>query len=469
MRRIGIFPADLDALNVVHIAGTKGKGSTAAFTSSILAEYIGDEASHSKVTLTNGGTGNSGRHPTKIGLFTSPHLRFVRERIKINNQPISEDAFSKYFFEVWDLLTAAEKTSDPCTVLSPKPSYFRYLTLMAFHAYIREGVDCAVIECGLGGEYDTTNVIENPLVTGITSLGIDHVGMLGGTIDEIAWHKAGIMKTGAKSFYAAGQKAGAEEMLVKRATEKDVQLHEVPIHSEIASGLVELGLQGDFQKGNASLAVELAAEWLHRRNVQISTERLPAEFKKGLKTVQWGGRCETRIEDGINWYIDGGHTLESIEMAAMWYAEQSRALSAKTRILIFNQQTRDAGALARRLHDTLVAALGKKIPFTNAVFCTNIAYDSHDTPDQINGALDPNATADLTVQNGLASTWATIDPASEVKVTATVAEAVNYARTMVNTQDADSEVSVLVTGSLHLVGAFLEVLETQRKDTEKDF
>ena len=143
-------PSDLNRLNPVHVAGTKGKGSTSAFVSNILSQYSDVK---------------------KIGLYTSPHLRFARERIKINNEPLSEEKFAKYFFEVWDRLDqSAQAAGEDPADLRTKPQYFRYLTFMAFHAYISEGVDAAVIECGIGGEYDCTNVIPKPVAGAITSL-----------------------------------------------------------------------------------------------------------------------------------------------------------------------------------------------------------------------------------------------------------------------------------------------------------
>ena len=184
--------SDFDRLNAIHIAGTKGKGSTSAFVSSILSKFIGTTSE------------NSGPALSKVGLYTSPHLRFVRERIQINGEPLSEEQFAAYFFETWDRLerAAVDRGEDP-TAPGAKPVYFRFLTLMAFHTYMSEGVDAAVIECGIGGAYDSTNVIQQPAVTGITSLGIDHVGVLGNTLPEIAWHKAGIIKKGSRCILRA--------------------------------------------------------------------------------------------------------------------------------------------------------------------------------------------------------------------------------------------------------------------------
>ncbi|RSL98028.1 Folylpolyglutamate synthase [Fusarium oligoseptatum] len=202
LHRIGYTPADLDRLKIVHVAGTKGKGSTCAFVDSILSQY-------------------QNKYPalSKTGLFTSPHLIAVRERIRINSTPISEELFAKYFFQVWDRLEAAPK-GEGDELMAPRPIYARYLTLMSWHVFLQEGVDVAVYETGIGGEYDATNVVERPVASGISTLGIDHVFALGDTVLKIAWHKAGIMKTGSAAF-TIEQVPDAEEVLKKRAEEKE--------------------------------------------------------------------------------------------------------------------------------------------------------------------------------------------------------------------------------------------------------
>lgn len=228
--------SDLNRLNVVHVVGTKGKGTTCAFVNSILQRY--------KQTV--------GR-PRKIGLYTSPHLVAARERIRINSEPISEEKFTKYFFEVWNALesSARRENLDPAL----KPPYFRFLTLMSFHVFMREGVNTAIYEVGVGGELDSTNIIEQPIVTGITTLGIDHVSTLGDTIDKIAWHKAGIFKSGSPAFLV-NQLPDAMKVLEQRATEKGVGLDVISIHPALQN--VDIKPAEDFQKLNASLAISLS-------------------------------------------------------------------------------------------------------------------------------------------------------------------------------------------------------------------
>ncbi|KAF2755139.1 putative tetrahydrofolylpolyglutamate synthase [Pseudovirgaria hyperparasitica] len=454
-RKAGHEPSDFDRLNPIHVAGTKGKGSTSSFVSSILAQYLPSVQQSAPILR-------------KIGLYTSPHLRFVRERIQLDNKPIDEEAFAKYFFEVWDQLDAAAKDGNTAESGPTKPMYFRYLTLMAFHAYLEEGVDTAIIECGIGGEYDSTNILVNPSVTAITSLGIDHTPVLGPTIEEIAWHKAGIMKPSAPAF-TAPQPAGALEVLYKRAAEKGVALTVVERHPELEN--ITLGLDGDFQKTNASLAIAVAAAQLRKLGLTslpdpVTTPNfpLPAEFRRGLETVHLGGRCEIKHDGKITWHIDGGHTLDSIAFAGTWFGGHVARRRTQKRVLVFNQQTsdRNAEALARTLHATLCDALKTEAelgtsPFTHAIFCTNTTFKTGFSAD-LTSVVNSGAEVDsMSVQKALAETWREIDPVVDVSVLRTIEEAVEKVREIAG---GEEEVMALITGSLHLVGGALEVLET---------
>lgn len=362
---------------------------------------------------------------------------------------------------------------------------------MAFHTYLSEGVDTAVIECGIGGEYDSTNILTAPTVCAVTSLGVDHTAVLGNTVEEIAWHKAGIFKRttrSGKAFTVSTQLPSAMSVLKTRAAETNLILTAVPRHPEIESGAAPLGLAADFQKTNASLAVAVAAAHLSTLGVPLPADidintTLPAPFKQGLRQVQWGGRCETRREGPITWHLDGGHTLESIRLAAEWFATcLASAKKPQTRILLFNQQTRDAPALARALHEALKAALtpavddGATVPgsrnkeaspplFTHAIFSTNVTYAAGAyKPDLLSINTSAEDVGALSVQQGLADTWRGLDgdvgvgEECQVFVQATVQEAIERIRGIA--QEEEGEVVVLVTGSLHLVGGVLEVLET---------
>lgn len=437
----------------IHIAGTKGKGSTSAFVSSILEHYVDSSPSSSGILR-------------KIGLYTSPHIRYVRERIQINNEPLSEILFARYFFETWDRLEESAKVRGRSVDNTIQPTYFRFLTLMAFHAFMSEGVSTAVIECGIGGEYDSTNFIESPSCTGITSLGIDHTPILGDTIEEIAWHKAGIMKADARAF-SAPQPRSALKVLHERADAVPTPLTVVAQHPALEN--VELGLAGDFQKTNASLAIALASCHLQSLGYrqETSSSVLPDQFIQGLEKTRLQGRCDVRLEGKLTWFLDFAHTLESIDFAAKWFASQIRphipstkGEAKPTRILFFNQQTRDANKLVRALHESLHSALDTpEQAFTHAVFCTNLtsAADGY-KPDMQSINVVAEAVEKLEVQKGLAETWEQIDPQAEVMVKRSIEEAVNWCRQI--SGQCDGEVKILVTGSSHLVGGVLDVLES---------
>lgn len=407
----------------------------------------------------------------------------MRERIQINNEPLSEEDFAKYFFQTWDRLEDSARAQGRPTDKSAKPTYFRFLTLMAFHTYMSEEVDTAIIECGIGGEYDSTNIIVSPTVTGITSLGIDHVAMLGETVEEIAWHKAGIMKPGAPAF-TVPQPPGAHEVLQQRAAAKSVTLKVAQPDQSLRA--IPLGLAGDFQVSNASLAIRVASAALLALGLPAAVpgSPLPEEFLRGLREVRWPGRCETRHEKNIIWHIDSAHTLESIQAAATWFVGSLFSINQDTplnldpsmstpprptRILLFNQQTRDADALLRSLFSTVSNSPSDPHPFTHVVFCTNRTFeDTGYRPDLISLNSSHTATQALEVQKGLAHTWGSLDSSAIVNVVSSINEAVQWARDVARTaanvkaqaKTIRVQVPVLVTGSVHLVGGFLEILET---------
>ncbi|KAJ1806941.1 Folylpolyglutamate synthetase, partial [Coemansia sp. RSA 2598] len=205
VEKIGYGVEDLDRLNVIHIAGTKGKGSTCAFAGSILQQV------------------DSPRR-LKVGMLTSPHLIEARERIRINGKPIAKHLFAKYFNEVYERLTSDIPPLRKVLPSSPSlPGYGRFMCLMSIHAFLSEGVDVAIMEVGLGGQYDSTNAVRKPVVCGIASLGLDHQSILGSTIDSIAWHKAGIIKDSVPAF-TVPQEDAAMHVIRSRAAERNAPL-----------------------------------------------------------------------------------------------------------------------------------------------------------------------------------------------------------------------------------------------------
>lgn len=188
--------------------------------------------------------------------------------------------------------------------------------------FLNEGVDAAVYEVGVGGEYDSTNIVERPVVTGISSLGIDHTYSLGETIEEIAWHKAGIQKGDCPSFTVT-QPATAMKVIEDRAKEKGVERLRVVGEDERLRG-VRIRPDAPFQRLNASLAIALAGTVLQKLDptFQKSSDVIPNEFKEGLEEVVWRGRCEKKIERNVTWYLDGAHTTDSIIVATKWFGDE---------------------------------------------------------------------------------------------------------------------------------------------------
>ncbi|WVQ62257.1 uncharacterized protein L199_000396 [Kwoniella botswanensis] len=436
LRKIGYKPDDLNKLSVVHITGTKGKGSTSAFTERILRTHI-----------PNG----------KIGLYTSPHLCAVRERIRINGEPISEEIFAKYFFEVWEKLEADSKTLTPQT---PQfPIYFRLLTLLAFHVFLSESITATVLEVGIGGLYDSTNIVPKPIVTGITSLGLDHTAVLGNTIEEIARNKAGIYKKDVPALSVVQDKGG--EVLKEVAEKNGAPFEVIPTIPP-----TPLGLPGSHQLINASLAVALCSKFLSiqkypfRPSSSSSSSSIPESFVEPLAQTRWPGRCQQVKQGETTWLLDGAHTIESLRSCAEWAFAEGK----KPDVLIFNCSGGRAGeSLLNELLET-----GSKVKgvsredlgrgFAKVVFCTNVTYtDGHFKSDLHATAIDPNDLSQLATQNALRDAWLKLNPEynpDNVHAVPSIQHAVKIVREA-------GERQVLVAGSLHLVGGVMEVAGLQ--------
>lgn len=192
---------------------------------------------------------------------------------------------------------------------------------MSFHVFLRENVDAAVYEVGIGGAHDATNIIEHPAATAITTLGIDHTAALGNTIEEITWHKAGIMKSGCPSF-TIKQVPKAVPVLQEQAKEKGVDLEVVKINPALKT--VHILPAADFQRKNASLAIKLASTVLKKLDdsFEMPSDSLPKDFIDGLEQVVWRGRCEVKADGNISWHLDGAHNADSLKVAIRWFDEQ---------------------------------------------------------------------------------------------------------------------------------------------------
>ncbi|MBI5226190.1 bifunctional folylpolyglutamate synthase/dihydrofolate synthase [Candidatus Micrarchaeota archaeon] len=275
MRRMALDAGlDLSKLNAVQVAGTNGKGSTGAFLESML------------------------RHAgIKTGLYTSPHLLDIRERIQINGQIVSRSDFAA--LANWALPF----------VKTHGASQFEALTLMAFKHFLDQTVDWAVVEVGMGGKKDATSIL-TPRLAIITNIGLDHTTQLGNLVEQIAFEKAGIIPESGLVLTAA--QGSALDVIRSAAQRKNARLEIVPalgIESQnpltisFGENVVALALQGAHQAQNAALALAAAQE-LQNLGVEIAESDIIA----GLQSAKWPGRLQTIA----NVTIDGAHNPDGI-------------------------------------------------------------------------------------------------------------------------------------------------------------
>jgi dihydrofolate synthase / folylpolyglutamate synthase len=293
----------------VHIAGTNGKGSSAAFLESIF------------------------RHAGfRTGLNTSPHLEKINERIRINGEEISDEAFAETLTRIQVLIEELLATGK----LRAHPTYFECVTAMAFEYFARERVEFAVFEVGLGGRLDATNIL-SPAVTIITRIDFDHENFLGHSLKEIASEKAGILKPGVP-LVLAEQRPEAREVILARAKSlgcpviEPAQIFRVNEKSasdgHVRASVVETNsgkifelapsLPGRYQLENALNAIA-AARLLKNRGYQISDDAIV----QGIANTVWPGRLE-KLQSAPDVYLDGAHNPGAARELAL-FLEQNFA------------------------------------------------------------------------------------------------------------------------------------------------
>ncbi|MDE5584206.1 MAG: bifunctional folylpolyglutamate synthase/dihydrofolate synthase [Ruminococcus sp.] len=279
-------------VRTIHVTGTNGKGSFCAMLSSVLK--------------------NSGY---RVGSFSSPAITQVTDSFRIDCNEISEEDFSSVLGEVADV---AEKMND-------KPTEFEVLTAVAFLMFVRMKCDIAVVECGMGGDLDSTNVIEKPLLSVITNVKKDHCGFLGNTIEEIATHKAGIIKHGRPVYF--GGYDDVPEIVRKTAQEKNSELYEMdtsfiktnfpaPVCSLSGTSFMYKGMQiktsllGFYQFENA-VSVLNCIEILKNEGINITYDAV----RTGLADVRWHGRFEILRKNPLV-IFDGSHNPDGMRYTA---------------------------------------------------------------------------------------------------------------------------------------------------------
>lgn len=389
----------------VHIAGTNGKGSTAAFLAGMLmaAGY-------------------------RVGLYTSPHLVSFTERIRINGAPVTEARVVELADRVRSRYEGLASTEGgPFT-----PTFFEVTTAMAFAHFAEERIDVAVIEAGMGGRLDSTNVIR-PLVSVITNIDVEHTEYLGDTIEKIAAEKAGIIKKGIPVVTGAVQSeavaviertAAAAGSPVLRMP-KDFGAETLSAGPEqtfeyrgIAMRLagLRIAMLGQHQIGNACLALA-AAECVRQAGMEIPEKAI----RTGLANAAWEGRLEQAAERP-DVYLDGAHNPASARVLA----DALRELRKKYRRVVLV-----LGILMDKDYRGIISQL---VPLADRVVVTKPHYSR---------ALDADS---LAAEIGVLQ--------SRTVAAASVAEAIDIAR-----RDAGPDGLVLITGSLYTVGDARAVLK----------
>ncbi len=320
--RLG-FPAKNS--KVLHIAGTNGKGSVCAYLSSVLRKA-----------------------GISCGMFTSPHLVSMRERFVINGEMVSEEdflyAFRLVMGEVKRLASAYH------------PTFFELLFFMAMMLFEKYGVEYAVLETGLGGRLDATNVVEEKKLCVITSIGYDHMEYLGETLAQIAGEKAGIMRSGVPVVYPEGQeevirvmeeyaeKIGAKTFPVEKAAIKEIRIRHKTIDFSLHLHYYDyigftVSTSALYQVENASLAASALA-LLNDRRITVSA------LQSGIREMVWEGRMEEILPSV---YLDGAHNADGIRAFLETVKQHS---CTGRRVLLYStvrdkQYARVAGLLAQ--------------------------------------------------------------------------------------------------------------------------
>jgi dihydrofolate synthase/folylpolyglutamate synthase len=301
----------------VHIAGTNGKGSVTAMVDAALRA-----AGH------------------RSARYTSPHLIDLSERFAVDGHPIAHDALVRAVADVRDVVEClrAEGT------LSVQPTFFEVTTAVGFELFRRAGVDIAVVEVGLGGRLDATNVV-SPIATAITSIAFDHQLYLGSTLAEIAFEKAGIVKPGVP-VVVGPLEPEALIVIARAANDRGAEL--IRATADDAARFT-VGLPGEHQRANAGVAVRLL-ELLDARGVRVPADAIA----RGLEHPEWPGRLdERRLADGRELLLDAAHNPAGARALASYLANEPQ----KRPLVFAAMRDKDVDGMFR----TLLPAVGAAV------------------------------------------------------------------------------------------------------------
>ena len=320
---------------IIHVTGTNGKGSTIAFMRELFVA-----------------------HGKTVGTFTSPHIVSIHDRICINGEPISD----AYFIRLADQVKAMEQR---LLETHDQLSFFELLTLIALLYFKEQKVDLVLLEVGIGGLLDTTNVVTGEIAI-ITSIGLDHQETLGNSLAKIAGQKAGIFKSG-KSAVIANLAPEAQMVCQRTANDLSVTLYQADQDFSFKNGCfsssladlnqLKLGLEGAYQEENAALALQAFLLFMAQRDEKVDQEAVRA----ALQATKWAGRLEAITE---HIYLDGAHNLPALERLVEFIQERIQQ-GYQPQILF--------GALKRKDYSGMLTYLTEHLPDV-ALYVTSFDY-----------------------------------------------------------------------------------------------
>ncbi len=300
-----------NAYPVIHVAGTNGKGSVCAMVESILRS-----------------------RGLKTGMYTSPHLVRLGERIQINRIPVEENEIVS---ETIRLKNISDTIFDPSD-FSDYPSFFEFMTAMAFEMFANRHVDCAVVEVGLGGRFDSTNIV-HPRVCAITSIAFDHTELLGDTIEKISREKAGIIKSGVP-VVCGFLPEKAMSVMEGEADGKGCPLYKVRDFFPDADSLPKTSLAGNFQRRNAAVAAVVAKVLENSKPALFPN--LSKFIDRALGSVSWAARWQKiPLANGITLILDASHNEEGAESLEENLASLELELGGKKPVVCVGSLARD--------------------------------------------------------------------------------------------------------------------------------
>lgn len=381
--------------------------------------------------------------------------------------PINKNLFNKYFWEVYDALD--EKKSHE----SDLPSYFKFLQIMAFYIFIKEKVDVAIVEVGIGGQYDSTNILKNTEIVGITALQLEHTQLLGDTIEEIAWQKAGIIKENSYVYYMNQSANGAVRVIEERFGElKGKKLSLAPPFDDyvLKDSLVSDSQILDINKINFSLAAQLSARWLKNRKMlsEINFDHegiliaLESRFLSAIQKFQFEGRFqEIRKSEGVTFFLDGAHTKESMCITSNWFLSKIDKSRENMNILIFNvTKGRNSKQILQSLHS---------VAFDEVIFTTNNDIGESSRLDENYSDTRKNVQYQRCLEHK--KNWEQlceekILQKTHIECCHTILEAMNLIYKI--RENNRIQVNILITGSLHLVGGALKLIRNMNFDNVQE-